>query len=73
MNYAESYVKNYAEVNGRVVDDKEIRSITNNNEQIIMGHDNNKPIYIKRIFGLKTPKSKRKRRSKSKSKSKRKK
>ena len=51
----QNYYKEFATVNGNVVQDKEIKSVSNEKERIIMGHNGPYPIYEKQLF-LRNPK-----------------
>ena len=46
----QNYYKEFATVNGNVVQDKEIKSVSNEKERIIMGHNGPYPIYEKQLF-----------------------
>jgi hypothetical protein len=42
--------KEYRMVNGKLIEDIELKTTKNNEEQITTGHINDKPVYIKKRF-----------------------
>jgi hypothetical protein len=63
----QQYYKEFATVNGNIVKDKEIKTITNDKEKITMGHDVAYPIFMKEMIE-KTKRKRKTRKQKNKSK-----
>ena len=59
----QQYYKEFATVNGNVVQDKELRTISNEKEKIIMGHNGPYPIYEKQIILRNHKKSRKQKKS----------
>jgi hypothetical protein len=49
MNVFERF-KEYKMVNGKLIEDIELKTTKNNKEQVTTGHINNEPVYIKKRF-----------------------
>jgi hypothetical protein len=66
----QQYYKEYATINGNIVQDKEVKKISDENGSIIMGHNGPNPFIIREMFSRKNSKTRKSQKNKKKRKTK---